>query len=127
MTASYAKGALTEAQRLATFAQIRGVLEGKQVFTCEEDIYSDASAPLLEATKIAASLALWPLCQDMATVRPGLASVRTLTADAVWSGRMDAWSRRPRRMPPPSRPSSGGVGRFRAGVPSLSQPPRPGS
>ncbi len=86
MTARYARGALTETQRLATFTQMRRVLDGKRVIVCKEDIYSDASAPLLEATDTAALLALWPLCQKMAMARPGLGSVRTLTADAVWSG-----------------------------------------
>ena len=56
---------------------------------CEEDILADSSAPLLEDTDTEAMLALWPLCQEMAMIRPGLATVRTLSADSVWHGRME--------------------------------------
>ncbi len=39
-------GALTVAQRLATFAQIRRQLGGKRAFASEEDLFADAAAPL---------------------------------------------------------------------------------
>ncbi len=66
MAARYEKGAFAEAQRLA-----------------EADIFADAAAPLLEATDTEALMALWFLCQEMAMVRPGLAT------DSVWSSRME--------------------------------------
>jgi len=55
----------------------------------EEGIFADAAAPLLEATDTEALLTLWPLCQEMAMVRPGMATVRTLTADSTWSNSME--------------------------------------
>ncbi len=61
VTARYAKGARTEAQRLAVCSQIWRELDCKRAFVSEEDIYSDMAAPLLEATDTAALLALWPL------------------------------------------------------------------
>ncbi len=47
----------------------------------EEDMFADAAAPLLEATDTEALV--WPLCEEMAMDRPGLATVRSLTADSV--------------------------------------------
>ena len=89
IAARYGREALTEAQRLATFSRIRRQLEDKQIFMAKEDIFADATAPLLEATDAEALLALWPLCQEMAMVRPGLATVRSLTADSTWSRCME--------------------------------------
>ena len=74
MAARYENGALAEAQRLAPFAQLRRQLDGKRALVAEEDIFADAAAPLLEATDTEALMALWPLCQEMAMVRPGLAA-----------------------------------------------------
>ena len=62
LTARYERGALSEAQRLAVFSQLRRETEELRTFMCEEDIFADSSAPLLEATDTEAMLAVWPLC-----------------------------------------------------------------
>ncbi len=79
MAARNDEGARTEAQRLALFAQLRRQLDGKRALMAEEDMF--AAAPLLEATDTEALMALWPSRQGMAMVRPGVATVRSLTAD----------------------------------------------
>jgi hypothetical protein len=89
LAARYEKDALTEAHRLALFGQIRRQFGGKRAFMSEEDIFAETAAPLLEATDTEALLALCPLCQEMAMVRPGLAAVRSLMDDSVWSSRME--------------------------------------